>query len=51
MGIHLQGVKKMKIGHSDKDCSICLKNFIKGEIIRLLKCDHIFHDQCILPWL
>lgn len=50
MGIHLKGVKKMKIGQTEKDCSICLKNFIKGEVIRLLKCNHIFHDTCILPW-
>lgn len=41
----------MKIGHSDKDCSICLRNFIKGEVIRLLKCKHIFHDVCVVPWL
>ena len=38
MGLHLNGVKKMKVGHTDKDCSICLKNFIKGQVIRLLKC-------------
>jgi hypothetical protein len=46
----LEGIKKMKIGKTDKDCSICLKGFIKGEVIRLLNCKHIFHDHCILPW-
>jgi hypothetical protein len=51
MGIKINKIKKMKIGHSDKDCSICLKNFVKGQVIRLLKCNHIFHDECILPWL
>jgi hypothetical protein len=38
MGLNLKGVKKMKVGHTDKDCSICLKNFINGQVIRLLKC-------------
>lgn len=30
MGKEINKIKKMKIGHSDKDCSICLKNFIQG---------------------
>jgi hypothetical protein len=38
MGLHINNIKKMKIGKTDKDCSICLKNFVKGEVIRLLKC-------------
>jgi hypothetical protein len=44
MGIKVNQIKKMKIGNTDKDCSICLKNFVKGQVIRLLKCNHIFHD-------
>jgi hypothetical protein len=47
----LEHIKKMKIGKSEKECSICIKKFIQGEIIRLLKCKHIFHDACLLPWL
>lgn len=42
--------QKKKIGKTDKECSICLKNFTKGEVIRLLKCKHLFHDECIVPW-
>jgi hypothetical protein len=30
MGLDISKIKKMKIGHSDKDCTVCLKNFIKG---------------------
>ena len=44
LGVDLASIKKMKIGKTDKECSICLKNFTKGEVIRLLKCKHIFHD-------
>ena len=50
LGLDLAKIKKMKIGKTDKDCSICVTGFIKGEVIRVLKCNHIFHDECILPW-
>ena len=41
----------MKIGNTVKECSICIKKFIKGEVVRVLKCTHVFHDKCLLPWL
>jgi hypothetical protein len=47
----LEHIKKMKVGRTEKECSICIKKFVEGEIIRLLKCKHIFHDGCLLPWL
>ena len=46
----LEGIKKMRVGKTEKECTICLKTFIKGEVIRLLSCKHIFHDGCIVPW-
>jgi hypothetical protein len=46
----MEGIKKMKVGKTDKDCTICLKGFVKGEVIRMLSCRHIFHDGCIVPW-
>lgn len=51
MGDKIKNIKKMKIGKTDKECSICVCGFIKGEVIRVLKCNHIFHDKCIVPWL
>ena len=44
-------IKKMKAGNTNKECSICIKKFQKGEVIRVLKCKHVFHDGCLLPWL
>ncbi|KAI9700774.1 MAG: hypothetical protein M1836_002143 [Candelina mexicana] len=32
-------------------CSICTEDFVKGENIRLLPCNHKFHPVCIDPWL
>ena len=35
----------------DKDCAVCLDNFECREMIRILPCNHYFHQSCIDPWL
>lgn len=47
----IEKVKRMKMGKSGQDCSVCSEGFRKGEKIRKLPCKHIFHDKCIMPWL
>ncbi|KAI9673457.1 MAG: hypothetical protein M1817_002919 [Caeruleum heppii] len=32
-------------------CSICTEDFVKGEDVRVLPCDHKYHPACIDPWL
>jgi hypothetical protein len=32
-------------------CFICLGDFDKDDTIREIKCEHIFHKDCIDPWL
>ena len=32
-------------------CSICLVEFEENDEIRKLRCDHVFHCECIDPWL
>lgn len=32
-------------------CSICLSEFEKTDTVRLLKCEHFFHQDCIDPYL
>ena len=32
-------------------CSVCTDDFIKGQSLRVLPCDHKFHPECIDPWL
>jgi hypothetical protein len=35
----------------EKNCAICLENFVDGENIRAIPCLHRFHPQCIDHWL
>jgi len=32
-------------------CSICLEEYEEGEMLRMLPCHHLFHTECIIPWL
>lgn len=32
-------------------CSICWENFLLGENVSRLECEHEFHTACISPWL
>ncbi|KAJ1799474.1 hypothetical protein LPJ59_001807 [Coemansia sp. RSA 2399] len=32
-------------------CVICLEAYIVDDNVRVLPCGHVFHDQCIIPWL
>lgn len=32
-------------------CSICTEDFTEGTRLRKLPCGHVFHPQCVDPWL
>ncbi|KAI8867564.1 hypothetical protein GQ42DRAFT_115620, partial [Ramicandelaber brevisporus] len=32
-------------------CSICIEQFTPGGNVRQLSCKHVFHVNCIDPWL
>uniref|UniRef100_A0A7S2LQY3 RING-type domain-containing protein n=2 Tax=Leptocylindrus danicus TaxID=163516 RepID=A0A7S2LQY3_9STRA len=32
-------------------CSVCLDEFEENEVVRQLPCRHLFHGECITPWL
>lgn len=36
--------------YNETVCSICLENFENDDNVRLLKCHHIYHDECIKEW-
>ena len=37
--------------YKDITCNICLEGFVLGNILRILECQHAFHENCIITWL
>lgn len=37
--------------YSAEECPICLGTFSEGERVRLLPCQHLFHQDCVDEWL
>ena len=35
----------------DDLCSICLEEFKEGDKIKKLNCNHVYHEECLIPWL
>lgn len=44
-------IKYSELTSTDICCSICLEGYEESSIIRKLKCSHLFHKDCIDPWL
>lgn len=42
--------KEYEYNESNIHCSICLETFIEQEEILQLRCSHMFHENCLLPW-
>ncbi|KAF0915833.1 hypothetical protein E2562_039142 [Oryza meyeriana var. granulata] len=41
-----------KVGETrERDCAVCLQDFVKGNELRMMPCSHSFHEQCIFRWL
>ena len=34
-----------------KRCPICLDDFESGQEVMLTPCNHMFHEDCIMPWV
>lgn len=53
----LQESKQQSIHGQDINtmlCSICLEPFSTGDLLswsKVLRCQHIFHFNCLMPWL
>lgn len=48
----VESLKEIKAAdNNNKQCPVCLKDFIKDENVKQMPCDHTFHPSCILTWL
>lgn len=32
-------------------CAVCIEGYKSNDVIRILPCKHVFHKQCVDPWL
>jgi hypothetical protein len=48
---HLFNEELVVNGGSPSCCSICLNDFINGDLISRLPCGHVFHPHCIQSWI
>lgn len=48
----VKDLPEVKIERADtKQCPVCLKQFEVNDKASLMPCHHMFHQECILPWL
>ncbi|KAK2725572.1 hypothetical protein QYM36_000165 [Artemia franciscana] len=48
----IQNLERVKIaGSEDHQCTICYESYKLQESVTKLPCDHLFHNDCIVPWL
>ncbi|KAL3278806.1 hypothetical protein HHI36_016329 [Cryptolaemus montrouzieri] len=47
----LESIPTITLEQDGKQCTICLKEYCKGDTAKQLPCKHLFHNTCILPWL
>jgi len=40
-----------ELKYGEIECSICLLNFEPGDMMRVMKCGHRFHKECVDEWL
>lgn len=50
--IQFSEITMRKLGHIELECAVCLIEFKDDDILSLLPdCCHVFHSDCIKPWL
>lgn len=36
---------------SHQECSVCISDFQKEEIVVILSCNHVYHKNCVEEWI
>ncbi|EER19102.1 conserved hypothetical protein, partial [Perkinsus marinus ATCC 50983] len=39
------------IPDSSSCCSVCLSSYQTDDVVTVLKCGHLFHDECVRKWI
>lgn len=47
----VEGMPRVKVEEGGSTCSVCLEEMEVGTEGRMMPCKHLFHGECILPWL
>lgn len=51
----IEEIPKVEITGEEVDrklqCSVCWEDFKLNELVRKLACSHVYHEECIVPWL
>lgn len=37
--------------NKNMQCPVCMEDFKLSEPVRQLSCKHVYHHDCIIPWL
>lgn len=43
--------KNKERDEDEKNCAICLEDFEPRQVVMLTPCSHMFHEECIVPWV
>ncbi|KAI9070650.1 hypothetical protein K1719_047388 [Acacia pycnantha] len=38
-------------GEEEVDCAVCLNKIGEGDEVRVLRCEHVFHRECLNQWV
>ncbi|CAK8540561.1 unnamed protein product [Lathyrus sativus] len=47
----LQEPDLSNIGEENVECAVCLCKIGEGEVLKVLRCEHAFHEDCIDKWI